>query len=429
MKKYIDANELSIRIALNYSRLENDEYYQIEQVFSPKEYSWYGDKEGRALLSFVSHYKISGKKIPCMEQMLEMLPEKLNEKGYLGKIFGEVVSEQQLSGHSWLLRGLCEHYEQFNDDLSLDIIKSITENLFIPTKGMYKSYPIDRSDKKEGDVSGSEIGIIGDWILSSDIGCAFMSIDGLSHAYKVTKNPILKEITDEQIKVYLSIDKPALKAQTHCTLTAARGMMRMYDITKEKYYLDGAKSIYELYVYGGGMTYTYQNLNWWNRPDSWTEPCAIVDSLMLALELFKATSDEQYRTCAARIYHNGLSTSQRSNGGAGTDTLICKDSVYSEFQAQLYEAPFCCSMRLSEGLWYINENKDLLYAEIFGKVSKNENGVYTDGDIIYALPTENLKEYAEGFVEVDGVGKLSPIVKFYKVPEGIIKESFQTIIF
>ena len=429
MKKYIDANELSIRIALNYSRLENDEYYQIEQVFSPKEYSWYGDKEGRALLSFVSHYKISGKKIPCMEQMLEMLPEKLNEKGYLGKIFGEVVSEQQLSGHSWLLRGLCEHYEQFNDDLSLDIIKSITENLFIPTKGMYKSYPIDRSDKKEGDVSGSEIGIIGDWILSSDIGCAFMSIDGLSHAYKVTKNPILKEITDEQIKVYLSIDKPALKAQTHCTLTAARGMMRMYDITKEKYYLDGAKSIYELYVYGGGMTYTYQNLNWWNRPDSWTEPCAIVDSLMLALELFKATSDEQYRTCAARIYHNGLSTSQRSNGGAGTDTLICKDSVYSEFQAQLYEAPFCCSMRLSEGLWYINENKDLLYAEIFGKVSKNENGVYTDGDIIYALPTENLKEYAEGFVEVDGVGKLSPIVKFYKVPEGIIKESFQTSIF
>ena len=40
------------------------------------------------------------------------------------------------------------------------------------------------------------------WHLSSDIGCAFMSIDGLSHAYKVTKNPVLKEITDEQIKNY-----------------------------------------------------------------------------------------------------------------------------------------------------------------------------------------------------------------------------------
>ncbi|MBQ7039720.1 MAG: hypothetical protein IJN39_04050, partial [Clostridia bacterium] len=404
MKKFIDESELKERTELNYKRFLNDSYYLIERIFSPSEYSWYGDKEGRALLSFVSHYKISGRKIPCMEQMMELFPEKLNEKGYLGKIVDGVVSEQQLSGHSWLLRGLCEHYEQFGDKFSLDLINSITENLFIPTKGMYSTYPIDRSGKKEGDVSGSEIGIFGSWILSSDIGCAFMSIDGLSHAYKVTKNSVLKEIVDEQIKVYLSIDKPALKAQTHCTLTAARGMMRMYTETGEKEYLEGAKSIYELYVHGGGMTYTYQNLNWWNRSDSWTEPCAIVDSLMLSLELYKATKNEEYRITAARIYHNGLSTSQRSNGGAGTDVLICEGSEHKEISARLYEAPFCCTMRLSEGLWYINENKDLLYATINGNITKDENGIYSDGDIIYVLPDASLTEYAEDFVETEGVG-------------------------
>ena len=44
----------------------------------------------------------------------------------------------------------------------------------------------------------------------------------------------------------------------------------MFDMTGEKAYLEDAIKIYELYVNGGGMTYTYQNLNWWNRPKSWS---------------------------------------------------------------------------------------------------------------------------------------------------------------
>ncbi len=144
-----------------------------------------------------------------------------------------------------------------------------------------------------------------------------MSIDGLSHAYRLLGDPAIKELLDEMINVYLGIDKAALRVQTHCTLTAARGMMRLYDLTRDAAYLNGAKSIYALYVYGNGMTATYQNVNWWGRNDTWTEPCAIVDSLMLALQLYLAEGKEEYRKMAARIYHNGLATAQRPNGGAG----------------------------------------------------------------------------------------------------------------
>ena len=228
IKRPIDPKELDERIALNFSRLADSPYYSIGEVFAPAEYSWPADKEGRALLAFVSHYRISQKIIPCMPQMLETLPSKLNEKGYIGAVRGDVIAEQQLSGHSWLLRGLCEHYEQFGDKFSLDVIKSVTENLFLPTKGRYSSYPIDRSAKKEGGVSGSQIGYLNNWLLSSDVGCAFMSIDGLSHVYKIAPDPAVKELLDEMIGVYLAIDKKALKVQTHCTLTAARGMLRMY---------------------------------------------------------------------------------------------------------------------------------------------------------------------------------------------------------
>lgn len=428
MKIDICPQELSERIALNFKRLSKGDYYQIENVFAPADYDWEGDKEGRALLAFVSLYKATGKKIACMDEMLALMPEKLNAKGYIGRVQGEEVVEQQLSGHSWLLRGLCEHYEQFHDEYSLAALKTVVENLFLPTRGIYSDYPIDRENADVGGVSGTELGRSGRWLLSTDVGCAFMSVDGLSHAYQVTKDARIKELLDEMIGVYLAIDKLALRVQTHCTLTAARGMMRMYANTADERYLSGAKELYDLYVNHGGMTYTYQNMNWWGRPDTWTEPCAIVDSLMLAVQLYNVTGEEHYRNFAARVYHNGFSTLQRHNGGAGTDTVVAPGSPWTYLKADMYEAYFCCSMRLSEGLWFINENKDLLWAETAGGPVKNENGVYMDGDIVYAEVSGGGEAYADHFADVDG-HKLCPIVKYYRVPREVMETTVQQIIF
>lgn len=428
MKLPVDQKELAERIRLNFRRLCDGAYYQINDIYAPKDYDWPGDKEGRALLAFVSHYKISGEKIPCMEQMMVILPEKLNDGMYLGETSGAYIREQQLSGHSWMLRGLCEYHEQFHDARSLEIVKGIVENLYLPTMGKYASYPVDRDGGAQGGVGGNETGVSGIWQLSSDIGCAFMSIDGLSHAYALLRDERVKALVDEMTEVYLAIDKRKLRAQTHCTLSAARGMMRMYGVTGEKGYLDGAKRIYDLYVHGGGMTLTDQNLNWWNRPDTWTEPCAIVDSLMLALELYKATGEAAYRTVAARVYHNGFATAQRDNGGAGTDTLVCAGSPWKYLAAQMYEAYFCCTMRLAEGLWYVHANREQLYAELDGDVTRKESGVYSDGDLLYAQVEGGAEAYAERFVEVDG-HRLSPLMKYYRVPKKVMEESRQVILF
>lgn len=428
MKAEINPVELQERIALNYTRLTQGDYYQFEQIFAPVDYEWPGDKEGRALLAFVSHYKINGKKADCMNLMINALDDKLGDIGYLGKAYNGIIDEQQLSGHSWLLRGLCEYYEQFKDERIISAINKITTNLYMPLKGITDTYPIVREVKDEGGVSGLPSGIMGIWNLSTDIGCAFMSIDGLSHVYSVTGDKEIKALVDEMTDFFLTIDKKALRMQTHCTLSAARGMIRMYNVTGEDRYLDGAKDIYKLYVNGGGMTYTYHNLNWWQRPDTWTEPCAVVDSLILALELYKATGNEEHRTVAARIYHNGFATMQRDNGGAGTDTVVYPGGCDYLAMSNIYEAYFCCTMRLAEGLWYANENKDLLYANISGNVTKDEKGVYADGDIIYCQPAGGAEEYGEGFVEVDGL-RLCPIVKYYRMPKAVIESSKLKIIF
>ncbi len=428
MKIPFDDTELQQRIELNFTRLAENSYYQITEVFAPVDYDWYGDKEGRALLAFVSHYKISGQKIPCMEQLLAQYPQHANDQLCFGPKAGAVIHEQQLSGHSWLLRGLCEYHEQFRDAFSLQAVRSIAVHLFLPLKGRIHTYPIDRSPAKEGGVSGNSLDEINGWKLSSDIGCAFMSIDGLSHAYQLLREPELLELLDEMIRFFASIDKAALQAQTHCTLTAARGMMRLYELTGKESYLGYAREIYELYVHGGGMTFTYQNLNWWGRPDSWTEPCAIVDSLMLALMLHKATGHEEYRRTAVRIYINGLASAQRSNGGAGTDSLLCLDSGLDSLFMQMYEAYFCCTMRLAEGLWYISKHKALLWSEKPETIEINEHGIYQCGDYLYAEISGGGEAWVEETVQADG-HTLSPLLKYYKLPDAVAAETKQRLIF
>ncbi len=427
MKIEFNEQELYERIALNRQRLEEDTYYCMDGVFSPDDYEWYGDKEGRALLSFVCHYKMSGTKLPTMDALVAALPSHTNGELYFGPQAGDIIHEQQLSGHSWLLRGLCEYYEQFCDEAALRYIESIVEKLYMPTLGRYNTYPINRK-AEGGGASGSDIGVIGSWSLSSDIGCAFMSIDGLSHAYKILKNDSLKCLIDEMICVFSSIDKVALSAQTHCTLTAARGMMRMLECTGDEKYLKYATDIWRLYVYGGGMTYTYQNLNWWGRPDTWTEPCAVVDSLMLSLMLYKAEGKDEYRRIATRIYINGFASLQRDNGGAGTDSTVCEGSTRRCLQADIYDAFFCCTMRLSEGLCYISENRELLWSEVGETVEKNENGVYMSGDYVYAEITDGGEVYAEEIVTVDG-HTLSPLLKYYKLPMDVIISTMQRVKF
>ena len=447
LKKHIfDRAELDERIALSYSRLLGD-YYQMPAVFQEYCADWPGDKEGRALLAFVSHYKITGKINPCMESLMEALPQYTNEHLYFDPKQDPVIHEQQLSGHSWFLRGLCEHYEQFGDEFSLTALKSVTEHLYLPTAGRYKGYPVDRDPKhlNEGGVSGHSATLLDGWNLSTDVGCAFMSIDGLSHVYKITGDKRVKALVDEMIEVYTAIDKVALRAQTHCTLTAARGMLRMYGETQNEWYLNHAKDIFELYTAGGGMDLVYQNLNWWGRPNTWTEPCAIVDSIMVALMLYSATQNEAYRVMATRMYHNGLATAQRPNGGAGTDSVVYLP--YGDFPGVTeqymtgYEAPFCCTMRLCEGLWFISEHADLLWyatdEDGDGKLipTHDEHGRYVSGDILLCEPSidpsveiESGWKLPEAATVADG-HKLLPLIKYYKTPDAVAVALRQKIVF
>ena len=96
--------DLGARCALLMGRLE-DRIYRPENIFTAEQNGWPGDWEGRTILALTLLSRATGRTASYLREIIARLPEMLNEKGYLGPVMPDgVVDEQQLSGHSWLLR-------------------------------------------------------------------------------------------------------------------------------------------------------------------------------------------------------------------------------------------------------------------------------------------------------------------------------------
>lgn len=350
--EYIEiGGEMQARALRNFDRLETD-IYTPEKVFPEKHQTisadWPGDYEGRIILALTLQARATHRIPKYLEELISLIPQKVNAKGYLGPIMQDSIPEQQLSGHGWFLRALCEYYNWKKDPAVKTYISNIINNLALPTKGYHKIYPInpDERNKETGAAIGTTQSAIGRWKLSSDIGCDFIFMDGVIQAYEVVPSPALKELIDEMVARFLEVDLVGISAQTHATLTGIRALLRYYAITGDKTLLQQAASRYLLYR-NQAMTENYENYNWFGRPE-WTEPCAIVDAYMIANQLWMYTQTPSYLEDAHHIYFNALSHTQRSNGGFGLDN--CTNSDVHLLSVKADEAYWCCTMRGGEGL-------------------------------------------------------------------------------
>lgn len=341
--------ELLRRIQLNQNRIAHQMYTYPDVLEHISE--WSGDFEGRTILSLCCLYSIveddQKEKVKAQVQaIIEHLDEKTNEFGYLGKPFDEnAVDEQQLSGHSWFLRGLCEYYRLFGDEKVFKRIESISDNYLSLLGKSYQNYP--DCERGDGGVDGHLTKVVREgWLLSTDIGCAFIMLDGITDAYSVLLTEKLKSVIEIMIKRFTEFDLVKFNFQTHATLSATRGLLRFYKLTGNSEYLEISKKIFQLYT-AYGMTLNYANYNWFGKP-LWTEPCAIVDSLIVTSQLYAYTKETEYLKYFNRIYLNAIPTSQRINGGAGCEK--CLTEQYDGIKIHMYEAYFCCTMRFAEGL-------------------------------------------------------------------------------
>lgn len=354
--EYKPQGELLWRLERSFARLHAD-WYRPDQIFTADQDGWPADWEGRAVLALTLLGKALKREPAYLEAILEGVKSRLNRDGYLGEILPEgELDEQQLSGHNWLMRGLMEYGLWKGDGPVRGMMERMVENLYLKSAGRFASYPTDPAQRvMAGKAAGNRTGhSIGGWRTSTDIGCAYMSLDAMSQYYALYGDERVKALTEEMIACFARIDLTGLSMQTHATLSALRGVLRHYESTGDARLLALVKSRFDLYR-KQGMTETYANYNWFGRPD-WTEPCAIVDSFLLALNLYRLTREGDYLSLAHRIYYNALSIAQRDNGGFGCDNCAGAGDVTATIGLQIYEAYWCCTMRGGEGLYAAASN-------------------------------------------------------------------------
>jgi len=340
--------ELQTRLKRNFRRMHDKRYTEAVLFTETADPKWPGDYEGRAGLALILGAQALGIDEPGIDSLMGAFDKHYNEKGYFGTIYlPDYVDEQQLSSHGWTLRALCEYYLWRGKPETKAQIQRIVENLVLPTKGLHASYPLDPGARaNKGKASGHTAAIVGKWRLSSDTGCDFIFFDGVVQAYAVTKDERLVPIIEELVDLFGRMDVVAIKAQTHATLTGVRAMIRWYEVSGKSDVLSKAEQTFKIYL-SEGCTENFENYNWFGRPE-WTEPCAIVDSYLVGLQLWKHTAKPQYLEAAQQIYFNGICATQRSNGGWGLNN--CTGSSHPFIASVCPEAYWCCSMRGAEGL-------------------------------------------------------------------------------
>jgi hypothetical protein len=364
--------ELSMRANLNFTRLETEKYWP-ETIFEMDQHAWPADWEGRTMLALTMHAQVTKREPAFLDAILEKLPERLNEKGYIGPVYDDgVTHEQAMAGHSWMIRALVEYFnwkkqsDPAQAQTALTVLQSIIKGLYIPQTENYANYPVVEPDRYDDPR----------WILShkqsktkthtgtSDCGCAFIAIDGATAAYELLKDEALKPLIENMIASYASLPREELHVQTHATLSGIRGILRYYRITGEQNCLELAVKTFDLYK-TKAWTDHYANYNWFGLP-RWTEPCAVIDSFIISQELWEATGEEGYLRDAHHIFYNAIAHAERANGAFGTDLCVgakvkppketggtdsyeCDQAILFA-KALTYEVFWCCNMRGGDGL-------------------------------------------------------------------------------
>ena len=328
---------LKARAELAFDHLQSD-YFRWESISKINFEPFPGDAIGRCinaltLLSRALHREAS----PNLREIVTRSQDLHNQDGYLGPRLPESrANEDTLAGHNGYFCGLCEYARWTRDPRALATLRALSANLFVPCREAIALYRRD-----------SEQAAKVNWHLSGgDIGQLFLLLDGVTRTYALAPSPELKSAIETMINRYRTLDLVELSAQTHAMLSAATGILRWHELERRPDDLALAESLYKQYR-TLAMTETYENYNWFNRPQ-WTEACAVIDSFILAVNLWRTTGKTAYLEDAHLILFNGLLPGQTRDGGFGTGPCVGANGVCRTKRHA--EAPFCCSMRGGEGL-------------------------------------------------------------------------------
>lgn len=345
--RFVSALDEDRSLRVSVERLLRADYEVSAVMQSTLASDWPGDLAGRLLLS-LARYARAG--MPTLERatlLNEAMLEALTPRGYLGPEVGEILDEQQVACHGWVAAGLLQFFHVTGDDRSRRAALRVIDTLIAPALRR-RDYPWERVIPAFGGApSGTATEVIDGWAVSSDVWCVLLSLNALVPAALHGGRSDLGALIVELTQTVSTLDVVAHKAQLHAVLAAARNLADWAVGTGDEQSGQTAMALYDTYA-REARTLNHATFNWFGRPDSWTEPCAIVDSVGVAGSLHALTGDERYRTDIARIAHNGLAFAERLDGSFGLDTIATpSDPVLRAIEP---DAHWCCTIRGAIGL-------------------------------------------------------------------------------
>jgi len=329
---------LKDRAELAFRHLQEN-YFQWDSISRVNFEPFPGDAIGRAINGLTLLSQALHEQAPTnLQEIMRRVPELANSDGYLGSKLPESrANEDTLAGHNGYTCGLAEYVLWTHDPAATESLKRMVANLFVPLRHAITCY-------RETSDAAAKV----NWHLSGgDIGQLFLIMDGMTRAYALAPTPEFKATIETAIDRYRKLDLVGISAQTHAMLSCTTGILRWYELQRRPEDLAFAEALYKQYR-TLAMTETYENYNWFSRPQ-WTEACAVSDSFILTVNLWRLTGRAGYLEDAHLILFNGLLPGQLPNGGFGTGpcvghaTGMCRTKTHGE-------APFCCSMRGGEAL-------------------------------------------------------------------------------
>jgi len=342
------------RLRASVERLSRPDYETQHVLRDTMASDWPGDLAGRLLLSLARYARVGALAVERPTELAEAMLDGLAEHGYFGPELGDVVDEQQVACHGWVVAGLLQHYYVTADRRARAAALRVVDELLIPALERFDTYPRERDATfQAGGASGTAVRVASGWAISTDTWCVLLVLNGLVPAALETSRPDLVRAIERLADELENLDLLGQKVQLHAALAAARCLADYSAATNNRRYCRIATAVYDVYC-RTARTLNYAPFNWFGRPDSWTESCAGVDSLGLAQTLYRLTGDQRYRDDAVWITCNALDFAERRDGSFGLDTITTPGQrILTPLE---YDAFWCCTMRGAIGLLEARED-------------------------------------------------------------------------
>lgn len=302
-----------------------------------KNYS--GDISGRylELMSVLSCGNIDYH--PVLRQFINELPGLQQPDGHFGwaKInwndpidFAAKSPEMMpaLWGNGRMLCGLVEATRAFGDQKLLESAKRLGD-FYIAIADRF----MDEKKMKEYKT--------GDTYAAAYVTCYFHAMEGLVKLYQITNDRKYLEIAERMAAFYKNFDVLPIE-HTHGMLCNQYALLLLYEQTGNGQYLKRVESRWDMMLHIGYVNPAGGVLEGTQIGNPRDEGCAETDWLRLNLKLSEITGNKRYLDMAERLLWNHFLANQNSSGGFGCRFISSDEEGVFGFSGYDTEATWCC---------------------------------------------------------------------------------------